>query len=165
MRLFYYVGNTLMVPERQQEPIADQEAQPPQDSQPQADILKVVVAACQQIPRLQLLSSEPFGHLIIHDALHSSPSKIKDIWHLKLRGRVQVFVAATPSDLLDLLLQGGGLLGDDSYRRTGKQDINSTRIQNNHQNTHFQEMKAGTSYHLSRVCTDGDSFLWLLSLS
>lgn len=108
-----------LIPERQQEAIADQQAQPPEDSQPQADVVEVVVAARQQIPGLQLLSREPLGHLVIHDALHSSPSKIEDVGHLKLRGCVQVSVAAAPPDLLDLLLQGGGLLGNDSWREKG----------------------------------------------
>lgn len=68
-----------LIPERQQETIADQQAQPPQDSQPQADIVEVVVAAGQQIPGLQFLSGKPFGHFIIHDAFHSSSSKIENV--------------------------------------------------------------------------------------
>lgn len=86
MVLICYVSGTSVIPEWQQESVADQEAQPPQDSQPQADVVKVVVAAGQQVPRLQLFGTEPLGHLIIHDALHSSTSKIKDVGHLKLCG-------------------------------------------------------------------------------
>lgn len=117
-----------LIPERQQEAVADQQAQPPQDGQPQADVLEVVIAAGQQIPGLQLLSSEPLGHLIVHDACHSSASKIEDVRHLKLRGRVQVSVTAAPSDLLDLLLQRGGLLGNDSWSSPEKQDVRKTLL-------------------------------------
>lgn len=92
-----------VVPERKQDAVADQHAQPPQDSQPQADVLEVVVAAGQQVPWLQLLGTEPLGHLIVHDALHSAPGKVEDVRHLELGGRVQVSVAATPADFLDLL--------------------------------------------------------------
>lgn len=35
----------MLVPEGQQEAITDEHAQPPQDSQPQADVVEVVVAA------------------------------------------------------------------------------------------------------------------------
>ena len=38
------------IPERQQKAVADQDAQPPKDSQSQADVVEVVVAARQQIP-------------------------------------------------------------------------------------------------------------------
>lgn len=79
--------------------------------------MEVVVAAGQQIPGLQFLSWEPLCHLIIHDALYSSTSKIEDVRHLKLRGWVQVSVATTPPDLLYLLLQGGGLLSNDSLSK------------------------------------------------
>lgn len=93
-----------VVPERKQDAVADQHAHPPQDSQPQADVLEVVVAAGQQVPWLQLLGTEALGHLIVHDALHSPAGKVEDVRHLKLSGGVQVSVAATPSDFLDLLL-------------------------------------------------------------
>lgn len=93
-----------LVPEREQDPVADQHAQPPQDGQPQADVLEVVVAAGQQVPRLQLLGTEPLGHLVVHDALHSAPGEVEDVGHLELGGGVQVSVAAAPADLLDLLL-------------------------------------------------------------
>lgn len=106
-----------LIPERQQEAITDDHAQPPQDRQPQADVLEVVVAAGQQVPGLQLLCCETLGHLVVHDALHSSPSKIEDVGHLKLRGRGQVFVAPALPDLLDLLLQGGVFLGNDGCSR------------------------------------------------
>lgn len=116
----------VLVPERQQDTIADQEAQPPEDSQPQADIVKVVVAASQQIPGLQLFSRKPLGHLVVHDALHPSPGEVEYVGHLKLRGRVQVFVAAAPPDLLDLLLQGGGLPSDYSWNGTGTPGVNTS---------------------------------------
>lgn len=67
------------LPERQQEAIADQHTQPPQDSQPEADVVEVVVAAGQEVPRLQLLGTEPLGHLIVHNALHSPPGKVEDV--------------------------------------------------------------------------------------
>lgn len=101
------------VPERKQDTVADQYAQPPQDCQPQADVLEVVVAAGQQVPRLQLLGAEPLGHLIVHDALHSAAGKVEDVGHLELGGGVQVSVAAAPSDFLDLLFQRGVLFGND----------------------------------------------------
>lgn len=74
------------IPERQQKAVPDQDAQPPKDSQSQAYVVEVVVAARQQIPGFQLLCCEPLGHLIVHDALHSSPSEIEDVRHLKFRG-------------------------------------------------------------------------------
>lgn len=112
-----------LIPERQQEAVADQQAQPPEDGQPQADVVEVVVAAGQQIPGLQLLGGEPLGHLVVHDALHSAPREIEDVGHLELRGRVQVSVAAAPPDLLDLLLQRGGLLGNDSWGSQERQGV------------------------------------------
>lgn len=90
--------------------------------------MEVVVAAGQQIPGLQLFRREPLGHFIVHDALHSSPSKIEDVRHLELGGRVQVSVAAAPPDLLDLLLQGGGLLGNDSWNSPERKDVSNTRL-------------------------------------
>lgn len=117
-----------LIPERQQEAVADQQAQPPEDGQPQADVVEVVVAAGQQIPGLQLLSREPLGHLVVHDARHSSPSEIEDVRHLKLGGRVQISVAAAPPDLFDLLLQGGGLLGNDGWNSSERKEVRNTRL-------------------------------------
>lgn len=74
------------LPERQQEAVADHQAQPPQHGEPQADVVEVVVAASQQVPGLQLLSREPLRHLIVHDARHPSPGKVENVRHLKLRG-------------------------------------------------------------------------------
>lgn len=39
-----------VLPERQKEAVADHHPQPPQDSQPQTDVLEVVVATGQQVP-------------------------------------------------------------------------------------------------------------------
>ena len=100
-------------PERQQEAVADEQAQAPQHREPQADVVEVVVAAGQQVPGLQLLGAEALGHLVVHDALHAAARKVEDVRHLELRGRVEVPVGAAAADLLDLLLQGGGLPGDD----------------------------------------------------
>lgn len=110
----------LNVPEWQQEAVADQHPQPPQDGEPQADVLEVVVAAGQQVPGLQLFGREAFGHLIVHDALHPTPAEIEDVGHLELRGGPQVPVTATAPDLFDLLLQGGGLLGDEGFNAPRK---------------------------------------------
>lgn len=40
-----FLLNVRPIPERQQEAVADDHAQPPQDGQPQADVMEVVVAA------------------------------------------------------------------------------------------------------------------------
>ncbi len=87
-------------PERQQKPISDEHSHPPERCEPGADVVEDVVASGQQVPGLQLLRREALGHLVIDDALHTSPAEIEDVRHVKLR------LCTTTSHFLDLLFEG-----------------------------------------------------------
>ncbi len=87
-------------PEWQQKPISDEHSHPPERCEPGADVVEDVVASGQQVPGLQLLRCEALGHLVIDDALHTSPAEIEDVRHVKLR------LCTTTSHFLDLLFEG-----------------------------------------------------------
>lgn len=102
-------------PERQQDTITDEDAHAPYDSESRAYVAKVVVAPSQQVPALQLLGWEAFGHLVVHDALHSPLAEAENVGQLELWLCAQT-AGRTPK-LLDLLLQRRRrIFGYDTYR-------------------------------------------------
>lgn len=87
-------------PEWQEKPITDEHSHSPERCEPGADVVEVVVASGQQVPGLHLLCGEALGHLVIDNALHTSPAEIEDVRHVKLRLRT------TTPHFLDLLFEG-----------------------------------------------------------
>lgn len=58
-------------PEREKDTVTYDHAQAPDDGEAQADVVKVVVGAGQEVPGDQLLRGEALSHLVIHDALQA----------------------------------------------------------------------------------------------
>lgn len=91
---------TQVIPERQQDAIAGEKSQPPQECKSHIYVMEVVVAPSQQIPALKFLGWKSLGHFIIHYALHAPSAKVEDISHIKL-----MIWAQTAGRTPDLLLQ------------------------------------------------------------
>lgn len=105
------------IPEREKDTVAHHDSHSPQDGEPQADVLKVVVGARQQVPGGQLLRREPLSDLILHDGLDALPAEVEDV----AKGEVAPLLGPWPtvSELPDLLLHGTVIPLDDYCKRGG----------------------------------------------
>lgn len=103
------------IPEREKDTVAHHDSHSPQDGEAQADVLKIVVGARQQVPGGQLLGREPLGDLVLHDGLDALPAEVEDV----AQGEVAPFLVPWPSmpQLPNLLLHRTVIPLDDSCMR------------------------------------------------